>query len=197
MAKTPGDTLEDARTTALDLLADGFESLDRLRRARRRRAAPPEPTPELDSGDFLADFLQLHLQYLNRLAGLGSSYSILASRLLERVYDRCVGRALAEPVKPRAVSGVAGERRRVRVVAENLASRRVSFRVVAHGDNADAVMLPPSPIGLGPGKRRELDVFVSFDERVSVREPSRIFLESDAAEVVLDPSALTISRVPS
>nr|PZN18153.1 MAG: hypothetical protein DIU78_23285 [Pseudomonadota bacterium] len=81
MTKTAGDTLEDARATLLDVLADGLEIIDRFRERSRRTAAPPEPYPELDSGDFLADFLQLNLQYPNRLAGPGSGYPIGRARV--------------------------------------------------------------------------------------------------------------------
>ncbi|MFO7177827.1 MAG: hypothetical protein DIU78_003915 [Pseudomonadota bacterium] len=198
MTKTAGDTLEDARATLLDVLADGLEIIDRFRERSRRTAAPPEPYPELDSGDFLADFLQLHLQYLNRLAGLGSSYSIVASRVLERVYDRFVGRTVVEPTTRVTVSGVAGERRRVRVSAHNLAPCPVRFRVAAQGEHA-ALVTPArsAPLGLGAGQRAELDVFVCFDERLAEHVSSRVLLESDVADVALSPCDLVLVRVPT
>ena len=40
-----------------------------------------------NGGDFLHDFFHLNVQYLNQLARLGSSYSIVGARALERIYE--------------------------------------------------------------------------------------------------------------
>ncbi len=79
--------LDDLRTTSIDIVADFAEAAHRAKR----------PADEVcDSyrcgdgsrprGDFLYDYTRLSLGYLNQLARLGSAYTTLPGRLLERLY---------------------------------------------------------------------------------------------------------------
>src|SRR5450432_3260317 len=89
MAQKRLDQFEDARETALDALADAVQHLHRQQERTETTTGhedEDEPSSE-DQGDFAQDFLDLNVQYLNQLARLGSSYSIVASRTLEKLYD--------------------------------------------------------------------------------------------------------------
>jgi hypothetical protein len=43
-----------------------------------------------DGGDFLADVVRIHVDYLGQLARLNSSYTVLAARFLDRLYANAV-----------------------------------------------------------------------------------------------------------
>jgi hypothetical protein len=77
------------RTAVLDLIASGVEAYYRQRTALEKTLPEPldESEEEKDGGDFLHDFLHLNVQYLNQLARLGSSYSVVGARALERIYE--------------------------------------------------------------------------------------------------------------
>jgi hypothetical protein len=161
-----GDLLDESRETLLELTADAIATFARQRKRDRDETEPAEPAP--GEGDFLQDVLTLNLQYLNQLARLGSSYSIVAGRLLERVYDRVVreGEASVESISNR-VEGPAGRTLRARVAAANPERRRLGFRASvaafrAVGDRkAHELELrlcsPPSPAATSTSSARSLD----------------------------------------
>lgn len=81
--------LEQSRGSLLDSLADAIENHHKQRRKLETEVDPAVGATDSD-GDFLHDFMHLNVQYLNHLARLGSNYSIIASRALERLYDHWV-----------------------------------------------------------------------------------------------------------
>jgi len=74
-------------TPLVDAFASLIEGYRRTKRASARLDPDPVPTQESQAGDFLQDFLRLNVQYVNQVARLGSNYSIVAARALERLYD--------------------------------------------------------------------------------------------------------------
>jgi hypothetical protein len=86
MGQKRSDVFQEARESLLGSLADAVANFDRGQRAADQERRPPNPASE-DRGDFLQEVLELNVQYLNQLARLGSSYSIVASRTLEKLYD--------------------------------------------------------------------------------------------------------------
>lgn len=88
-----------SREELLDALADGIERLHREKtklekkvRADSKRAkktdAETKAAERVEQGDFLYDFVRMNVDYLNQMARLGSSYSVVAGRVLEKLYDR-------------------------------------------------------------------------------------------------------------
>jgi hypothetical protein len=122
----------------LDAVVDAVEQLDGRRPRRTPDAASASP-PE--QGDFLQDLIHLNLQYLNQMARLSSSYSVVASRALERVYDyfgsaddECKGRTAGgeskEPTRPIVeLTGARGESRRLVVLVKNSEAKPVTVRL--------------------------------------------------------------------
>jgi hypothetical protein len=76
---------EQSRDRLLNGLADAIENHHRQKRRLESEVDPPITSD--DNGDFLRDFVHLNVEYMNRLARLGSNYSIIASRALERIYE--------------------------------------------------------------------------------------------------------------
>jgi hypothetical protein len=97
-----GKLLEDTRDGMLDAIADAIENHKRNKSSVEKASPRGLPVQSPQEGDFLYDFLRLNVQYVNQLARLGSSYSIIASRALERMYDRFVAKDEARDVpKPK------------------------------------------------------------------------------------------------
>ena len=80
---------EDVRESMLNAAADAIAQLHRHKLKFDVPEAPP--APDDNNGDFLYDFARLNLQYLNQLASLGSNYSALGARVLEKVHDYWAG----------------------------------------------------------------------------------------------------------
>ena len=89
MKKTFASLAEDTRESLLNLAADAVSELHRHKSKLddETSEAGDEPTPSRESGDFIYDFARLNLQYLNQLASLGSNYSALGARALEKVHS--------------------------------------------------------------------------------------------------------------
>jgi len=137
-----GDLLDQSREAVLKTLADAIENyherkstLDRAQPKAARDHAPQE-------GDFLYDFLRLNVQYLNQFARLGSNYSIIASRALEKLYGYCVPNE--QPARqssrtgatgdldvtgPNVIEGRAGHSIARTIVVTNKTKHRMRFRV--------------------------------------------------------------------
>jgi hypothetical protein len=77
----------ESREALLELVASAVESYHRQRGAVEKSVPESFEEDEADQGDFLHDFLHLNVDYLNRLARLGSNYSIVGARALERLYE--------------------------------------------------------------------------------------------------------------
>jgi hypothetical protein len=85
--KDYAELFEDTRETVLDALADAIEN--HYRHQKHVEELEPDDEPPADgpvAGDFLYDFTRLNVQYFNQLARLGSSYSAIGSRVLEKLY---------------------------------------------------------------------------------------------------------------
>jgi hypothetical protein len=94
----------ESREALLDLVASAVESYHRQRVAVEKSTPESFDEDEADQGDFLHDFLHLNVDYLNRLARLGSNYSIVGARALERLYEWA-----QPPAVENHLSGVAGK----------------------------------------------------------------------------------------
>jgi hypothetical protein len=88
-----------SREELLDALADGIErvhlekqKLEKQVKAGSKRTKRTDSETEAaqgeEQGDFLYDFVRMNIDYLNQMARLGSSYSVVAGRALEKLYDR-------------------------------------------------------------------------------------------------------------
>lgn len=84
--KTFAALSEEARESLLNVVADAVSELHRSKRKLDEGDDDDGSTYEESSGDFLYDFTRLNLQYLNQLAGLGSSYSALGARVLDKLH---------------------------------------------------------------------------------------------------------------
>jgi hypothetical protein len=89
MKKTFATLTEDARESLLNVVADAVSELHRskIRLGDDVEEHDESASRERDNGDFLYDFTRLNLQYLNQLANLGSNYSALGARALEKIHD--------------------------------------------------------------------------------------------------------------
>jgi hypothetical protein len=98
-----------SREELLDALADGIERvhLEKKKLEKQVKAGSKRPkkadseTEGAEHGDFLYDFVRMNVDYLNQMARLGSSYSVVAGRVLEKLYDRFAPREdLDDPRAP-------------------------------------------------------------------------------------------------
>lgn len=110
----------DVRGSLVELVAGTLESLARQRSTLRRAEDDDDlPGHAPQQGDFLYDFMRLNVQYVNQLARLGSNYSIIAARALERVYDHFQPLAADEGPGLIRLEGIEDDRVVVRVPVEN------------------------------------------------------------------------------
>ena len=103
-----------SREELLDALADGIErvhlekkKLEKQVKAGSKRTkqagSDTDAAEGPEQGDFLYDFVRMNIDYLNQMARLGSSYSVVAGRVLEKLYDRFAPREdLEDSGAPRA-----------------------------------------------------------------------------------------------
>jgi len=88
---------EETRDTTLELVANAAEGYYRVRRSLYddgscgRDGAP--------AGDFIYDYARVSLQYLNELARLGSAYTLLPARMLERLCAATLGPPTGGPCR--------------------------------------------------------------------------------------------------
>jgi hypothetical protein len=104
------------RDSVLNLIAETLQGFAR-REPAARRASPSGD--EGAQGDFLEDLVRLHIEYVNELARLGSNHSIIASRLLERLYDYSVPEPPPDEMTPIVLEGRTGARLTVRIDVTN------------------------------------------------------------------------------
>jgi hypothetical protein len=97
------EQLDEVREAFLDFAASSAESYAKWTHAgcgdcRRPGCGDCFPATSCRSeGDFLSDVVRLNLNYVSQLARMGSAYSFLATRVLDRFYDRYAPRAAYEP----------------------------------------------------------------------------------------------------
>jgi hypothetical protein len=151
--KLYGELFEDSREVLLEALADAIDRYDRGRSKLVDDAAECSPPEETQQGDFLYDFTRLNLQYLNHMARLGSNYSIVAGRVLEKLYDQFVPKAEPEERPLRVVSGVAGERKRVRITITNRGAAPTRFGLGLRAEDGVEAWLDAGPINLSGSRR--------------------------------------------
>lgn len=136
----PRSLVEDLRDTSLEIVATMAENFDRGRRARDRcdrderdRRDRTHCDRESPRGDFLYDYVRLNLRYLNELACLGTAYSAIPARMLERLYARAVCPPECAPCdddEPRGQTRIAGPGDRVTFNVK--LSQRCKGRQTAH-----------------------------------------------------------------
>jgi hypothetical protein len=120
----------DLRGSLLNLVAGTLDGVVRARAQKGREAAPDDlPTGAPGDGDFLYDLLRINVQYVNQLARLGSNYSILAARALERFYDAWQPVMGDEEPEIQCFEVVENERIVVRVPVENLTDTDATYTV--------------------------------------------------------------------
>jgi hypothetical protein len=184
MATKPRNVLQDSRDGLLDMLADTIQNFEKSRpkgNTRRKSRAPKRG----EEADFLQDLIQLNVQYLNQVARLGSNYSIVACRALERVYDY-FGPSEEELESDRqesereeaapTVVGVMDEVRFIRVTLENRRPTELSFKLGLEVSSERNEEEPKVLSALGfaqKGGAREIDVKLqprtSRELRIAVR----------------------------
>ncbi|MDQ2642688.1 MAG: hypothetical protein M3020_02650 [Myxococcota bacterium] len=184
MATKPRNTLQDSRDSLLEILADTIQNFEqgRPKGNTRRRSSPPERGEE---ADFLQDLIQLNVQYLNQVARLGSNYSIVACRALERVYDYFgPSEEELESEQPESkrdeptLVGLEDEVRVLRVTLKNPRPRKVEFQLsiaVSSEENGDEQGVLPAlgfvqndseswiDVTLEPRTSRQLRIAVHFN----------------------------------
>jgi hypothetical protein len=143
-----GKLLEDTRDGILEAVADAIENHQRYKSSIEKATPVGLPVRGAPQGDFLYDFLRLNVQYMNQIARLGSSYSIIASRALEKMYERFMprdnGRDAPKPEKadpaltgddpivnapPVVLHGRLGERITATFEVKNWLSRTANVRI--------------------------------------------------------------------
>jgi hypothetical protein len=187
------ELFEQSRQAVLEALADAIETYHDHKSRLERLDPDRVPSRAPHEGDFLYDFLRLNVQYLNQFARLGSSYSIIGSRVLERLYSYCVP---GEKTRPRAgrgaivrrdggpvLSGSRGLKIRATIPLKNDSGRSVRCHVACGGSfvRVDGPDEPDEADVMGPADLRvklahgpcELDadsvVTLDADEAIDVR----------------------------
>jgi hypothetical protein len=81
------------------------------------------------SGDFLADLVRVNVNYLGEIARLNSSYTVLASRFLDRVYSKVVYDQYRDSGEVTHLTAPSGQVAKGRLVICNELSRKIAFRI--------------------------------------------------------------------
>jgi hypothetical protein len=174
--------LEQSKDSLLTLLASGVESLHRV---RSKLDQPSNPSSsKTPGGDFLLDFTRMHLEYLNQMAKLGSNYSIVAARALERLYDRYVPADGPEEPGVQLLEGATNDLVTVRITVDNELDHSAKFVVDCSTDfvvDKDH-QVPLAVQFLHPKRRRssrlqfELDEYEQVELRVGLTLTSAMVL---------------------
>lgn len=172
--KSYAKLFDESREALLELVASGVEAYYRQRTALEKTLPEVPEEDEPGEGDFLHDFINLNVQYLNQLARLGSSYSIVGARALERLYEWA-----QPPERDNRLQGKAGEHVRYPFTVENptrydvnvscrlgafsdgIASIRVEHALHAldGGTSAKALTIPP-------GEARDFELVLTVSPRL-------------------------------
>jgi hypothetical protein len=161
------------RGSVLDMLGGVLEGLHRDRSTLGQSDEElPNSRPQ---SDFLTDFLRLNVQYVNQLARLGSNYSVVAARALERLYD--YWQPLSESEVPDAIRLEAVEQETVvaRIWVENETDEDLSYTVSTTEfkveDEAVGLFSELKPAYQHPkrSRARSITLRVEANQRVEVR----------------------------
>lgn len=79
--------------------------------------------------DFLADLVHVNVNYLGEIARLNSSYTVLASRFLDRLYSKVVYDEYRDSGELTHLTGSVGQLAKGRLVICNELSRKIVFRI--------------------------------------------------------------------
>jgi len=148
---------DEGRDALLDLVASGVEAYYRQRTSLEKTLPEVEPEEEAGEGDFLHDFVSLNVGYLNQLARIGSNYSILGARALERVYEW-----MQPPARDNQLSGKAGKEVAFTAFVHNPSGKKLTpkceFRLFSNGRRLTLATAPEfdAPRSIEPGKSSEL-----------------------------------------
>jgi hypothetical protein len=112
---------EAPTSPVLDAVANLLESFQRTKRAAGRMSGGNGNVGRggNSGSDFLQDFVELNVQYLNQMARLSSNYSIVAARALEKLYNYAVPPEAPSGPEPLLLRGVTGERVVIRIPVHN------------------------------------------------------------------------------
>ena len=199
--KLYGELFEDSREVLLDALADAIDRYDQGRSKLADDTAECGSPEETQEGDFLYDFTRLNLQYLNHMARLGSNYSIVAGRVLEKLYDQFVPKAEPEERPLRVVSGVEGERKRVRITITNPSAAATSFSLGLRREAGVEAWLRPDapPIPLAGSRSLVVDLMVGFPPALATNRDYALEILAEPHEgqgpVTLDIGRVLVRRV--
>lgn len=210
MAQKRLEQFEDARDTALDALADAVQHLHRQKERTEKTTGDEdedEPSSE-DEGDFAQDFLDLNVQYLNQLANLGSSYSIVASRTLEKLYDYFAPKEPTEGTAKRAkrdaplIVGRALDTRHFLVKIRNKTGQKQKAQLRLHcstAPNAASFVQGPAPLNIELFPREQWTIECRIDfRRVESGETHELELklhrDDDNKLFELNPTLLLLKR---
>ena len=127
--KRPRNPNSNARASMVDLIATALEGVQRHAAAAAKFTPEKPASSDSQGSDFLYDFARMHVQYINQLARLGSNYSIVAARALERFYDYCVPQEEEGPPLPIELEAKANERVVVRIPVENTFDEDADFEL--------------------------------------------------------------------
>jgi hypothetical protein len=116
--KQPKGNSGNNHSPLVDAFASLVEGYQRAKKASSRLDPDPAP-PSPQAGDFLQDFLRLNVQYVNQVARLGSNYSIIAARALERLYDYVAPNLDEADAGPTVYEAITGEFVTLRLPVEN------------------------------------------------------------------------------
>lgn len=208
MAQKRLDQFEDARDTALDALADAVQHLHRQQeRTEKTTGDEDEDEPRSgDEGDFAQDFLDLNVQYLNQLARLGSSYSVVASRTLEKLYDHFAPKEPTESTAKRAkrdaplIVGRARDTRHFLVKVRNKTGQMQNTQLTLGGSAVGAASFVRGAASLNielfPRERLTIECRIDFQslEAGKTHELSLALVPNDDELFELSPTVLLLKR---
>lgn len=164
--KSYAKLFDESREALLELVASGVEAYYRQRTALEKTLPDVLPEDEPSKGDFLHDFVSLNVQYLNQLARLGSNYSILGARALERIYswmqppepeNHLVGKAGTPVAYTFTVHNRAAKKQRLRCRTRPFSDGQATLRMKC--------TLIPNLVEIKPGESKEVTVNVEISRR--------------------------------
>lgn len=116
--KQPKGSSGSSHSPLVDAFASLVEGYQRVKKSAGG-SSPASTPPSSQAGDFLTDFLRLNVQYVNQVARLGSNYSIVAARALERLYDYVVPDSEESEPGPTVYEGASGDLVTIRLPIDN------------------------------------------------------------------------------